>query len=364
MREHFPRPSWAEGEDGKLDLRTCLADTRLDPRAYVILLGRFGPGPRMTLEEIAQQLGGITRERVRQIEVKALDYLAGRLPAVEPVIDVIETEAYRLPKPGEGDGAVREFTTACQRILLDAGWSLPSEEDMIQLAALVRGLVTSGDEVPGERWPQFTFVACALPPPLREHTGVRAMIEASKEASRELTYRELAERVLRAAGQPLHWRDIAGEARKLGRRDNFSEPSLYNAVCAADTKFAQVAQGTYGLTEWGLADVKSYPEILAGVLSASGRPLTHADLRHQVMSIRDIKPSSLQMYLDMHPRFYRSINNTYGLRSWLQPPERQTLRTPRDMIEDPDSFARVARSAARGYDVDAIIASDQPEMGL
>lgn len=64
------------------------------------------------------------------------------------------------------------------------------------------------------------------------------------------------------------------------------------------------------------------------------------------------------MYLDMHPRFYKSINGTYGLRTWLPPREKQNLRTPEWLVEDSKSFERVERSKQRGYDVEGIIETD------
>ena len=42
------------------------------------------------------------------------------------------------------------------------------------------------------------------------------------------------------------------------------------------------------------------------------------------------------MLLDMYPRFYKSLENTYGLRAWLSPREKQTLRTPEWLVESLD----------------------------
>ena len=55
----------------------------MDPREATVLRMRFGLDDQepKTLQEISERLG-VTRERVRQIESKALGRLRGALPAV------------------------------------------------------------------------------------------------------------------------------------------------------------------------------------------------------------------------------------------------------------------------------------------
>jgi len=64
------------------------------------------------------------------------------------------------------------------------------------------------------------------------------------------------------------------------------------------------------------------------------------------------------MLLDMYPRFYKSLENTYGLRAWLAPREKQTLRTSESLVESLDSYERLVQAGQRGYDVESMIQLD------
>ena len=79
----------------------------------------------------------------------------------------------------------------------------------------------------------------------------------------------------------------------------------------------------------------------------------------EVCAVREIEKSSLVMFLDLNPRFYKSTSNTYGLRAWLPPRHKQTLLTPSYLLEDPKSFERVQKAVERGYEVDEIVNRDK-----
>lgn len=159
-------------------------------------------------------------------------------------------------------------------------------------------------------------------------------------------------------GQPLHWRAIVERAEALGRKANITPGALLNAMQAKIDIFVRVASGTYGLREWGGKEKQPNTAIVARFLGTRTRPATYNEIFQEVGIPERMKSHSLKMSLDMHPRYYRSIENEYGLRAWLPPREMQRLSTPRWKVEAVDSFARVARAQARGYDVDAIVLRD------
>jgi len=184
-------------------------------------------------------------------------------------------------------------------------------------------------------------------------------LEKEKQKNKKLSYKKIAYMVLSEAKKPLHWREIAERAYQLNRKENFETRALYNVLFNNENLFVRVGQGTYELAEWGSKQVEPYPDIIASVLKHENQAIPIDAILAKVSSVRSIKQPSLIMFLEMHSRFYKSINNTYGLRGWLLPREKQNLRTPEWLIEDSKSFERVERARQRGYDVESIIAEDK-----
>jgi hypothetical protein len=122
--------------------------------------------------------------------------------------------------------------------------------------------------------------------------------------------------------------------------------------------FVRVDSGTYALVEWGFSQVDTYPDIIASVLKSTNKPLSADTIYYKVNEIRQVKRSTLLMSLDMHPRFYRSLEKTYGLRIWLPPREKQTLRTPEWLVEESDSYKRLEQASQKGYKVEDMILTD------
>ena len=248
-------------------------------------------------------------------------------------------------------------------MLVRAGWERPEREEIKRLLIALRAVVDDGSNIPEKLWPRLSFVACALSPPILKHTKVAEELgrkqKREKEQHRIWKYDELAEAVLKEANTPLHWSEIADRAEKMGHRRSFNATGLYNALLRDKDKYAHIGPGTYGLTAWGLTSVDLYPDIIADILKESEKPLSYGDILQRVSKIRPIKKQSLQMSLDMQPRFYCSLEGSYGLRAWLLPREKQTLRTPKWQVESSDSFERLANAEARGYDISNMLEKDK-----
>ena len=133
---------------------------------------------------------------------------------------------------------------------------------------------------------------------------------------------------------------------------------MLNVLQSQSDDYVRVGQGTYGLASRGFEEVEGYPELIASVLKSSGGPMTQDDITERVSRMRIGKDQSIKMIIDMHPRFYRSLNGLYGLRAWLPPGKPVDLNLPEAMSETESSWRRVGRAQAKNYNVDRIIALD------
>jgi hypothetical protein len=203
----------------------------------------------------------------------------------------------------------------------------------------------------------MTLLACSLAPEVRNYAPIARLLAAEAEANRKLSYPELARLVLTEAGVPLHWREIVARAEALGRKENVAAASMMH-VLQENRIFVRTSSGTYGLREWGLQTKQPNTTLVAEFLAAKGRPASFGEILQKVGTPAKIRPHSLKMALDLSPRFYRSVEDEYGLRAWLPPRDMQRLSTPRWKVEAADSFARVERAGERGYDVEAMVLRD------
>jgi Sigma-70, region 4/HB1, ASXL, restriction endonuclease HTH domain len=340
-------------------LAEALKLLRLTPRHWYVLRLRFGPGQGHTLRELGPRFGR-SGEGVRQIEASAVRLIYVHKSALTP--------AFNLLEPGQSLDVAPNVELLAGRIVDGfeaAGYSRPSRDDVERLMSVIRAAVSS--RLPGWReyfhWHATAMAISLLPPPVRSHPLVSAHIRdverASKEANRDREYTDLAQQVLQHSGRPLHWSDMASQAEALGLRQNFARKFFYNSLTRHQETFVRVSPGTYGLSEWGLKTVTTYPEVIARILKESGRPMNADDLRRRVDAVRPIKLSSFHLFLDRHPRFYRSDEGTYGLRAWLLAREQPGPGTPSAFVERAGSFKRVQR-AWNHFNPDSLMALDPP----
>jgi len=318
---------------------------------------------KLTLEEIGRDpVVGLTRERVRQRLVKVQRCLKMRLDKLSNVLDALEEDGQLLWDPFDEPTSLAEALETVSSVLQNAGWFAPSETELQRVFAVIRCMGKEFTELVFEKWPICSYAVCGLNPPIREHPYVQEALVKLREQEAIWTYRELAIAVLREAQKPMHWDTIAERARQLNRRRIFSPRSMTNMLVSNQDVFVRVSQGTYGLVEWGINPTDTYPDIIFSIMAEKGTPLTEGTIYRLVNSIRPVADASLRMFLDMHPRFYGSEAGTYGLRAWLLPRHKQTLRTPEEFVETPKSFERVANAITRGYDVDGMIERDRQAM--
>jgi transcriptional regulator len=326
---------------------------RFDARLWQILEMRVDK--LMTLEEIGNHFK-VTRERIRQIERRAWDQFKKHTIIIAPIFDLMERNIKQKYENGE------ELTSIVKDILLKND-CISNEADIRKFILLTRALVFLDPEnnksgYVEKHWRQFSYFACRVEPPVIRHHKTADAVEEEMERNRKLSYKEMACQILKNEGQPLHWSEIANRAYHLKRRDTFNSTALYNALMNHPQIFVRVDSGTYALVEWGFSQVDTYPDIIASILKSSSKPLSADAIYHKVHEIRQVKQSTLIMSLEMHPRFYKSLQKTYGLRAWLPPREKQTLRTPEWLVEDSESYKRLEQASQRGYDIESMIQAD------
>lgn len=349
-------------QDQNLSLSSITNRLDLNDRVWEVLEKRHGFSRRYSLDEVAIDLG-VTRERVRQIEYRALAKVEKRINGVINPLSQLDNQISSEWTSFEKATTINEAIFPYRRLLADMGWEDTRGREIRQLFIILRALVRLNIGGIERHLPSLSYAACCLLPGVLKHPKVgeqeRERQHQQLDQERKWTYERLVEVVLTDANIPLHYTEIARRAESLEHRDNLSVKGIHNVLLSNSDKFAYVDQGTYGLTAWGLTSVDTYTDIIAEALKTAGKPLPYGNVLQLVKAKRAIKPQTLQMTLDMNARFYCSQEETYGLRAWLLPREKQTLRTPKWQVEISQSYERVQRAIEHGYDVEAIVAQDR-----
>jgi hypothetical protein len=311
-----------------------------------------------TLQGISE-IFGLSRERIRQIIEWETRKINNRIYHLIGFFDFIERRLSCKLKIIESDLdfgiSVKTFIELLKPTI---GYEL-SESLCIKTIIVLRFLSFSKNKICIKNRQGISYFACSINPIIIAHQKVKKQYIDREKEGEKFTYSQLAYEVLSKSGQPLHWRVIAEKAENFGKRKSFNASVLYNSIQSHKELFVLVNQGTYGLKEWGLNKIEHFPEIIANILKIEKTPLPFGKLLFEVKRIRQIKKSSLIMFLDLHPRFYKSNNNTYGLRAWLKERYKQNLLTPADFIEESKSYQRVSNAKSRGYNIKKIILRDK-----
>ena len=324
-----------------------IAELRLTEREWQVLNGRYGLVHQLTLEQIGGRFD-VTRERIRQIAKAALRKLdqKARRSGIELLSHRLES-ALSMREELEPD----ELLSRLQGLLLAESGKSSQPDTVLRIALVLRALTAVRPAEMRAVFPNLSYMAAFARPAILAHKdvamelGVRAGLRT--DANRHWTYAVLAQAVLADSPIPLHWREAVRRAEALGHRKSFSVGGFANVLFGRDDLFARVAPGTYALRERGHEDARFYPDLIEEALTALGRPASRGEIGASVGQSRPIKPASLQMFLDLNPRFYESVDGLYGLRGWLPDEHRQTLRTPRTHVEAARSKRRLSSGHLR-----------------
>ncbi len=326
------------------DLSLILQGRGFNERSWAVL--ELNAMQLLTLKETGIRLGGLSQERVCQIIGETHEDLHRKLGLLRHFFDHFEEKSNVLQK--SLGIAPLDLKTLVLHLLPDpAHPELVVEEKVVErMIVLLRSLVIHPrpwfrEEVVA-KWPAFILLSCLVHPCI-ENRQVRQRLEERELKKKSQPAKEIVYAVLAQSGRPLHFSVIAEQSCHLGDHRAFSAAVALYMLTYHKTLFARVGPGTYALVEWGNRTVETYPAIIASVLRQENRPLPFDLLFDRVSEIRPVKRSSLEMNLDLNPRFYKSIQKTYGLRGWLAQGEGQDVPTPDWLREDPTSLKRVER---------------------
>lgn len=348
------KPSAASGEKSEAGFSFHKLFERmtehLPERSRAILRERFGveSGTQKTLEAIGENLS-ITRERVRQIIRTAIEDVRERhgdkLALAEArILETLRAHSgvmhektfYRKiadSRPKER-GAARFFTEGLLPLRLmkatrsqkksvahetfdPAEWERVHEETKALLKKLGQPLTReelerqwqkSGGKLPTETLFHYLSVSREVRTNVFGNWGLSTWSDIRPKGAREKAYL-----VLKIAGKPLHFREIARkiDEHRLQKKGRATHPQTVHNELIKDDRFVLVGRGMYALAEWGYQK-GTVREVLADILKKAKRPLERDEVLDRIMEVRTVKKSTV--IINLNSFFERVGKNAYTVK--------------------------------------------------
>ncbi|UPA22062.1 hypothetical protein K8942_03280 [Candidatus Peribacteria bacterium] len=312
--------------------------------------------PKQTLEKIGRHFK-VTRERVRQIEGIALSKLrrtvrTTKLNDVNEMAksilrvnggvmredEVISQVLKRMPNSTDLDGAVLRLSFSIDTDMSTSGhsgtfvpfWRLDSlamedisviVENMVkilkkrrscmkreELVSSVQALNLFKDRIPGK---ELINSCMTIDERLREIDEGWGLTEWRFVRPRSI--RDKVEIVLRKAGVPLHFMEIANRIREA-RFDhkNVTVQAVHNELIRYP-QFVLVGRGLYALREWGY-EPGTVADVIEAILKEKG-PLSKKEIIAEVAKQRTVKVGTISLNLQKMPYFVRVGRAVYSFDS-------------------------------------------------
>lgn len=319
----------------------------LHERERLVLLQRngLGTGEPQTLAEIATTIG-VTRERVRQIEKKALRLVRSQTNSFK-LAPWEEWFSRHLKDDGglvslqqiadwiTGDGVVfSDFSPlgfarvlvslipGIQKVRGMMVYGLATTISPTKVISLVSNVLRNHQtsmswddlwthftqEWRGDRLPSESFVrTCARLSKnlIQNPDGTWGLEKWQRGITDDLVA------ALRSLGRPAHYSELAQMTGEVPRR-------VHAHLGRKTELFVWVGlRGTYGLAEWGLEPHVTYEDAIAEILEQAGHPLTFEEVLADLPAVRPYyDESSVILTLGTNARFSAFPNKTYGLSEW------------------------------------------------
>ena len=118
--------------------------------------------------------------------------------------------------------------------------------------------------------------------------------------------------ILKRAGKPLHFREIATEVRKYRPSSKKTNTQTIHNELIKDKRFILVGRGIYGLREMDQLPAGTIKDILIHILESEG-PLRPRDIITKVLENRIFKETTILFNLQNKKYFQRLAGGTYGV---------------------------------------------------
>lgn len=320
-------------------------------RAREVLTYRFGLGTsaeRETLEAIGERWS-ITRERVRQIEAAGLDAIRGSksFKNAKAAFDELCSHVDFLGGIVEEDELLSSLATDEKarnrfRFLLVVGssffreretddfyarWHVDQKTAETVHEALTRLYASLSDSevlAEGEMMDRFLEELKGINDAYKNEEVLKRWLSLSKTISsnplaewgrsetpaiRTKGIRDYAYLVIKRAGQPMHFSDVAKSIGQLFAKE--AHVATTHNELIKDARFVLVGRGLYALSEWGFQP-GVVRDVIREVLSKKGA-LTREQVIEEVKKVRYVKDNTILVNLNDPKNFKRNKNGTYAL---------------------------------------------------
>ena len=320
-------------------------------RTKDVLERRYGlrNAERETLEAVGK-IYGVTRERVRQLEMDGLLRLRPKLSQCQPVIryltDILEKSGsikkeetlFEAAGPSQFRGHISFLLTLGEQFERNGEtdefypfWYL--DRSLVDFARSIIDGLTLELEKSGRLLSDREMVAASIK--LISSVGGKqkpssnslfSYLEASKKIKRgpaglfgldswpEVSPRGVKDKayvVFKQARRPLHFTEVASQIDELERnaRGATIARTVHNELIK-DQRFVLVGRGTYALREWGYQD-GDVSDVVLAVLKTSGIPLAKQEVLDRVLQQRLVKPSTILLNLNNNRHIHKDSQGRY-----------------------------------------------------
>lgn len=307
----------------------------LKEREREVILRRFGleSKEKETLQSIGDSFG-ITRERVRQIQVSAERKIKPRLRAYNDILDSflnhlkkfggVRREDILLEELGKEEKNEVNFLLSLderfKRFKQDKNfhsfWAIDSQSAKLAkevISKIVKRLKKEKKLVSFEKLLQGLGI---------EKEVLISYLEISKQIQKnekgfyglkewpEINPRGIKDKaylVFKELQKPLHFTEVA----KLIKGANVA--TVHNELIK-DERFVLIGRGIYALREWGYypGEVK---DVILKILKEEGRPLTKEEILEKIKQQRIVKPNTVFLNLSNKNYFERDEKGRYKIKT-------------------------------------------------